>query len=295
MLKLNTHDFIRKAVKVHGDKYDYSQCEYKGSKTQLVVICPSHGEFKQTPNNHLRSGGCNKCGYELISKNTTRSNETFIKLAKSAHGDKYDYTGTMYKSALAKVVIKCKIHGDFTVEANSHLKGAECRKCSLISQGIGRRSNSEEFTNKARSLHGDTYDYSTVDYITSCEGVNITCNIHGVFEQTPNDHLDGCGCPLCNVGGYKSNIEGYLYLMRSECGEHIKIGISNNIKKRTMELGRATPFAFNLIEYVKGDGNAIRLSEKILHSMFESSGFKGFDGCTEWFKFDESIFTQFKR
>lgn len=41
-----TFDFIEKAKKVHGDKYDYSLVDYKKSHTKIKILCPIHGEFE---------------------------------------------------------------------------------------------------------------------------------------------------------------------------------------------------------------------------------------------------------
>ena len=65
MKKLTTEDFISKAREVHGDKYDYSKTEYVNNKTPICIICPEHGEFKQTPYPHLRGCGCAKCGEKV--------------------------------------------------------------------------------------------------------------------------------------------------------------------------------------------------------------------------------------
>ena len=54
-------EFITKARKVHGDKYDYSKVEYINSQTKVCIICPIHGEFWQSPNPHLRGKGCGLC------------------------------------------------------------------------------------------------------------------------------------------------------------------------------------------------------------------------------------------
>lgn len=59
--KLNTNEFIAKARQVHGDKYDYSKTEYKNYSTKVCIICSEHGEFWQTPNNHLFGAGCPTC------------------------------------------------------------------------------------------------------------------------------------------------------------------------------------------------------------------------------------------
>ena len=61
----------------------------------------------------------------------------------------------------------------------------------------GKRLSLEEFINKSKLIHLNKYDYSLVEYINSHTKVKIKCLIHGVFEQLPNSHLNGCGCKEC--------------------------------------------------------------------------------------------------
>lgn len=59
---LTNEEFIMKANKRHGEgKFDYTKSDYKGTKTPICIICPKHGEFWQTPNDHLSGKGCPKC------------------------------------------------------------------------------------------------------------------------------------------------------------------------------------------------------------------------------------------
>lgn len=58
---LTNEEFIEKARKVHGDKFDYSKVNITSSKEKITIICPVHGEFTQLYNDHLRGCGCNKC------------------------------------------------------------------------------------------------------------------------------------------------------------------------------------------------------------------------------------------
>ena len=60
-VKLTTADFVEKAMAVHGNKYDYSRVRYKNYSSKVCIICPEHGEFWQTPNNHLFGAGCPAC------------------------------------------------------------------------------------------------------------------------------------------------------------------------------------------------------------------------------------------
>ena len=62
---------------------------------------------------------------------------------------------------------------------------------------MAKKSNTEEFITKAIGIHGSIYDYSLVDYKNNKTKVNIICQDHGVFEQRPDNHLQGNGCPKC--------------------------------------------------------------------------------------------------
>ena len=75
--------FIEKARKVHGNKYDYSKVEYVNTNTKVCIICPIHGEFWQTPNSHLQGYGCKKCTYSSISKKS--NTHDFIEKSKKIH------------------------------------------------------------------------------------------------------------------------------------------------------------------------------------------------------------------
>ena len=61
MGKLTKQEFINKASKIHNNKYDYSNIEYKNISTKIKIICPIHGEFEQSPSKHLIGQGCPKC------------------------------------------------------------------------------------------------------------------------------------------------------------------------------------------------------------------------------------------
>lgn len=65
--------FKIKSRKVHGDKYDYSKVKYVDSYTKVIVVCPMHGEFCQTPSNHLLGSGCYGCGLESISESRIKN------------------------------------------------------------------------------------------------------------------------------------------------------------------------------------------------------------------------------
>lgn len=119
------------------------------------------------------------------------TNEEFILKAKEIHGDRYDYSLVDFTKMSEEIEIICTEHGMFKQIANKHLIGHNCQKCS------GSYMDSGFFCEKAKSVHGDRYDYSKVEYINNKTKVVITCTEHGEFEQTPSNHLLGRGCPEC--------------------------------------------------------------------------------------------------
>jgi len=190
--KSTTEQFIKKAILIHGDKYDYSLVDYKHSQSKVIIICLIHGEFEQSPSSHLSGKGCPKCKvYEQRS-----STEEFIQKAILIHGDRYDYSLVDYKNNKTKVIIICPVHGEFLQIPNNHLKGYGCQKC----KDDGQRSSTEEFIKKAILIHGEgKYDYSKVYYKQSQTKVIIICPIHGEFQQEPSEHLRNKGCPICSI------------------------------------------------------------------------------------------------
>ena len=200
--KLTKEEFIKKANEKHNGKYDYSKVDYVNNRTKVCIIChkPEHGEFWQTPNSHLSGHECPKCSRE---KNTS-TKYNFIKKAREAHGDKYDYTKVDYVNAHTKVCIICSNHGEFWQAPNDHLKGRGCPKCAHEANGERCRSSKEDFIKKAKEVHKDKYDYTKVEYVNCETNVFIKCPKHGEFWQTPHNHTNGQGCPKC---AHKANGE----------------------------------------------------------------------------------------
>lgn len=121
----------------------------------------------------------------------------FIQKAKSIHGDRYDYSKTIYTNALSKVAIICSLHGEFEQRAVSHLRGHGCNLCRHEYIKNKSRDTLEQFLAKAKQTHGDKFNYDKVNYVNSVTNVIITCPIHGDFEQRPAFHVKGNGCQLC--------------------------------------------------------------------------------------------------
>lgn len=129
--------------------------------------------------------------------------DEWLSMSRAAHGERYDYSMAVYSRAKALVEIICKTHGMFTQAAFAHAHGRGCPSCGaeLAPKMAKARSNAaaKQFEAKARSVHGDAYQYHLVDYKSAISHVVIVCPLHGEFKQTPNNHLRNHGCPKCGV------------------------------------------------------------------------------------------------
>lgn len=129
---LNIEELKNEFKKVHGEKYDYSKVVLNKMNEKVCIICPEHGEFWQSPTKHLRGQGCPRCGKEKLAKSMVMTTPMFIEKAKLIHGDKYDYSDTIYSGTYNKAKIICPEHGEFWQVANYHLSGHGCHHCGNI-------------------------------------------------------------------------------------------------------------------------------------------------------------------
>jgi len=189
----NTTEFALRASLLHGGKYTYEKVDYKKAYTKVLITCPKHGDFLQAPATHLEGSGCPHCAGRPVIDTVE-----FIRRAKSIHGDKYDYSKSIYVNAKLLVTITCPEHGDFMQSPYEHaVKGVGCNTCGNDRAGIGRRMTTAQFVDMATKVHGGKYSYEQAKYIKSSQKVEITCAKHGSFMQKPNHHLAGFGCPGC--------------------------------------------------------------------------------------------------
>lgn len=204
--RLGINTFIEKSINKHGDIYDYSKTKYINDITEVLITCIEHGEFYQLPSVHCRSG-CPKCG--IIKRSKSRKNDVngLIKKFIEKHSNKYNYSKVYYVKMRDKVKIICNEHNiEFLQTPEKHLssKTGGCPKCNTI--GKGKLTNLQ-FIEKSNNIHNNKYNYSITEYIMSRDKVKIICDKHGIFEMTPNAHLRGEGCRICNRnGGIMENI-----------------------------------------------------------------------------------------
>lgn len=70
-LRLDSSRFIERCISTHGERYDYSLVNYVSMKVKVIIVCKEHGEFTQSPLNHLCGKGCPGCaehGFKRTNK-----------------------------------------------------------------------------------------------------------------------------------------------------------------------------------------------------------------------------------
>ena len=213
-----TEMFIEEAQALHGGIYDYSKAVYTGAHNYLTIICPKHGEFKQTPSNHLNKTtggkGCPECGYELIAEKRSYSKSEWLAIFKEKHGDAYDYSlvdwGKYFASrsgtdsGSSEIDIRCPKH-DFVFRQSPTRHGTAGHGCILCAQeksGANMRRGLDDVLAQCLEVHDGYYSYELVDrdkYEGTHSKILINCSKHGPFEQVAMSHLKGHGCNDCSI------------------------------------------------------------------------------------------------
>lgn len=275
-MSYNREQFIEKARTKHGNKYDYSKVNYINSLTKVNVICPVHGEFKVAPGSHLYGIGCKHCGFEKSRKASSDNQVTFIQKAKAKHGDRYDYTRTIYKDSLTPILIYCKKHKTFfNQQPASHIRGRGCPKCGFEKGSELRSYTAEEFIEKIKSIQGNLWDYSQLEYKGFDTKVKLICKEHGEFYKNPRDLISKItGCSKCS-GNHNYSTEEFIE----------KANINHNNK-----------YDYSKAVYTKAYNKVIITCP--IHGNFEQKAYSHLQGCgcpiCDSSKGEEQIFNYLK-
>ena len=220
--------------------------------------------------------------------------ETFPIKANLKHDNKYDYSKVEYVNVRTKVTIICPEHGEFEQRPNDHLTGYGCPKC-----GGTQQLTTDDFIEKAKTIHGDKYDYSKSEYVKSHIKLTITCPLHGDWSVKPNNHLNGKGCPKCGVddgtwhysvwerkGKRSVNFDSFkVYVIKCWNDTETFYKVGKTFKKVKERFKGLMPYNYEVIKIYEGDAKEISLLEQKLnhinkeHSYLPSLEFKGRHEC----------------
>lgn len=209
--KVNEARFLRGASAKFNDRFDYSHAAYQRQKSSVVIVCPKHGRFSQTPDKHLQSTyGCPKCGGNVRSESRKRGgkqrfNETF----KLRFGDRLEVISP-YVSVKSPIRIRCKIHNlefDTTPDRLNALAHG-CLECANESTGRAQKLNKQEIIERILVKYGDQFSLAKAKFDGLGKKVTLICPVHDEFLMSPNEFLQSTyGCPKCGRlhSGYASN------------------------------------------------------------------------------------------
>ena len=186
--KASFEEVVAKAKAVHGSAYEYLDLDRTTAKPILRLSCKAHGEFSQQLSNHLSGKGCAKCALEATSRSAIHTLESVTDIGTRLHKGKYTYVALERIKLAPILTLICNRHGEFKQEMYAHLAGKGCAKCANKYELV-------DILNKAHEVHLGKYDY--VSYIEGSEILQIYCKEHGVFSQSRQSHLAGCGCTEC--------------------------------------------------------------------------------------------------
>lgn len=118
--------FVEKSRSIHGQAYEYDEVIYTTNKHKVVIRCSKHGQFRQSPTNHLKGHGCPKC-----ARGQFLTQQAFVEQACRKHNGRYQYSRVTFISSSEPVTITCPYHGDFSQRPSDHLRGRGCARCNM--------------------------------------------------------------------------------------------------------------------------------------------------------------------
>ena len=222
MQKRTKEEFVEAARKVHGDKYDYSKVVYVNNTTPVIIICPIHGEFEQTPKHHLNGCGCQKCGRSI----TRASYKQFLKRSCQKFGDKFLYPNISdeYYNKYSIITVVCKdCNNQFKTDVTSHLS-SRFGKCDVC----------KKEANTTYYIYEDLVDFKAsnieIEYfphkVTKHDKINCICPIHGQYEVLVSTILKGKGqCKKCS--SKPADVTKVIEKFESEFGNKLSCDFSS--------------------------------------------------------------------
>lgn len=213
--KSSIDEFLEKAIKIHGDTYDYSKTNYVKALDKIIIICRHHGDFEQAASKHLMGQGCPRCKGSKLRDIFALTKNVFLERAEELHKNLYDYSEVKYVNYKTPVKIFCNKHHEyFWKSPGDLLKPQGCPKCSNEKQSLNSIRSVSDTIRLASLIHGNTYDYSKVELASCKNEVTVICKFHGEFSVTMDNHLNAkSGCPKCSHIVSKKQIELSEYVI----------------------------------------------------------------------------------
>lgn len=190
---VTTLSILEKFRAKHGDVYDYSLVNYINANSKVTITCKKHGEFTQLPRKHYSGQGCPKCSSDRTNDDRRLTTAEFINRSYTKHGNKYDYSLSVFVNSTTKIKIICPIHGIFEQLPHAHMSGMGCKLCFKKPEKFDYTG----FYEKMVAVNGNLYEYDHLPIHSSTQLINIKCKRHGLFAMKAISHAKGRGCKKC--------------------------------------------------------------------------------------------------
>ena len=269
--------------------------EYKNSHSRVIVRCAKYGhEWTATPNSLLHIGNrCQQC-QRINAREAQRVPETErILHINSNQTLRFVRWDGEYENQYSRAIVRCVSAGHewgATITQLIH-SGSGCPRCS--GKYVYTRCERECQINGLQDIKfvgwESTYKTNKSKAIVEClkDGHVWTASVVSLLNN-------GSGCPVCTKYGFDASKDASLYALRSKCGGKIKIGISNNHRRRLARLAAVTPFEWECVEIIHDSGDFIERLETVIHSITKQADFDfKFEGFTEWRDWVPEIFAWF--
>jgi len=192
-MPISKEKFLLKAIKIHGDKYDYSELSYIGAKESIKIICKKHSYFYQRADHHINGHGCPSCKQD----NMILNNDEFKNRAISVHGNKYIYDKVNYKHNKNKIIIVCQTHGDF-LQTPAHHVGSR-HGCPLCRESRGEKIIADYLDNinisyKRQKTWSGCRDKNLLPFDFYIQSLNTLIEYDGRQHFEPVEYFGGIKC-----------------------------------------------------------------------------------------------------
>lgn len=241
-VKLSKEEFLKRAISVHSNAYDYTKTKFINIRSKITVNCPIHGDFTVLAKSHIYprkdtntlvlSGSCPKCAKAFdkyrANKTPVTCDDEIIATYKRLYPqytfkNKVDRVWTISKKTKNRyqkriITFECPRHG---IQKVAWRPKMEYKKDICLSCSVERKRIPENiFLDKLKNKYGDSVDYAKVVYVNWCTPVTLICPTHGEFSAPPNDLLRKrrrfVACPKCRKSYGEELIKQFLILNKIE-------------------------------------------------------------------------------
>lgn len=258
-----------------------------GSKCRIVLKCSKKNcahTWSPVVNEVMRGSGCPECA----ASERRHPEQLCIDRINASGKTEFVKWETEYRGQNSKAIVRCKDDGfEWAAAAHALISlGTGCPKCAG-----NRRYSKQEREAQLSEIEGVRFIKWVGCYRNYRSRVVVVCDLGHEWETRIGNLLYGStSCPSCAKYGFDQGKSAAAYILVSECRGFVKIGISNHVAYRIATLARKTPFNFSPIEIFKFEnGKDAWDLEREARSTFESAGFSGFDGATEWLKYTPAL------